>query len=166
MILETYQEQQTIVREDPPGQSFAVVGTVHEDGISLIFNGSTDESLKHYKCNSTVHFQSGQKVRIIEESGTYVVEYPVGNPAESINADYAARAGYAEKAGTAGTAARSDSSTNAVKAENAVLAQQVENQAEGIANLLFSYDAQGELYVRAVTDSNWTKLTGTVVSLE
>lgn len=113
-----------------------------------------------------MHFQSGQKVRIIEESGTYVVEYPVGNPAESINADYAARAGYAEKAGTAGTAARSDSSTNAAKAENAVLAQQVENQAEGIANLLFSYDAQGELYVRAVTDSNWTKLTGTVVSLE
>ena len=38
MILETYQEQQAIVQPDPPGQSFATVGTVYEDGIALIFN--------------------------------------------------------------------------------------------------------------------------------
>lgn len=30
MILETYQEQQAIVQPDPPGQSFATVGTVYE----------------------------------------------------------------------------------------------------------------------------------------
>ncbi len=40
MILETYQEQQAIVQPDPPGQSFATVGTVYEDGIALIFIGT------------------------------------------------------------------------------------------------------------------------------
>ena len=40
MILETYQEKQAIVPQDPPGQSFAMVGTVYEDGIALIFNGA------------------------------------------------------------------------------------------------------------------------------
>ena len=95
MILETYQEQQAIVQPDPPGQSFATVGTVYEDGIALIFNGAEAESLKHYKCNAAVRFTAGQRVRIIEDSGTYVVEYPVGAPAQSIYADSAARAAYA-----------------------------------------------------------------------
>ncbi len=100
MILETYQEQQAIVQPDPPGQSFATVGTVYEDGIALIFNGAEAESLKHYKCNAAVRFAAGQRVRIIEDSGTYVVEYPVGAPAQSIYADSAARAAYASEAGT------------------------------------------------------------------
>ena len=73
MILETYQEQQAIVQPDPPGQSFATVGTVYEDGIALIFNGAETESLKHYKCNTAVRFAASQRVRIIEDSGTYVV---------------------------------------------------------------------------------------------
>ena len=90
MILETYQEQQAVVQPDPPGQSFATVGTVYEDGIALIFNGAEAESLKHYKCNAAVRFAAGQRVRIIEDSGTYVVEYPVGAPAQSIYADSAA----------------------------------------------------------------------------
>ena len=98
MILETYQEQQAIVQPDPPGQSFATVGTVYEDGIALIFNGAETESLKHYKCNAAVRFAAGQRVRIIEDSGTYVVEYPVGAPAQSIYADSAARAAYASEA--------------------------------------------------------------------
>ena len=67
MILETYQEQQAIVQPDPPGQSFATVGTVYEDGIALIFNGAEAESLKHYKCNAAVRFTAGQRVRIIED---------------------------------------------------------------------------------------------------
>ena len=44
MILETYQEEQSIVQQDPPGQSFATVGTVYEDGIALIFNGTEKEA--------------------------------------------------------------------------------------------------------------------------
>ena len=80
MILETYQEQQAIVQPDPPGQSFATVGTVYEDGIALIFNGAETESLKHYKCNTAVRFAAGQRVRIIEDSGTYVSRLPSFRP--------------------------------------------------------------------------------------
>ena len=129
MILETYQEQQAIVQPDPPGQSFATVGTVYEDGIALIFNGAEAESLKHYKCNAAVRFTAGQRVRIIEDSGTYVVEYPVGAPAQSIYADsaaraaYASEAGHAETAGKAVTATKADSATAAGSADTAASAE-------------------------------------------
>ena len=125
MILETYQEQQAVVQPDPPGQSFATVGTVYEDGIALIFNGAETESLKHYKCNTAVRFTAGQRVRIIEDSGTYVVEYPVGAPAQSIYADsaaraaYASEAGYAESAGKAATATKADTAASAGSADTA-----------------------------------------------
>ena len=119
MILETYQEQQAVVQPDPPGQSFATVGTVYEDGIALIFNGAETESLKHYKCNTAVRFAAGQRVRIIEDSGTYVVEYPVGAPAQSIYADSAARAAYASEAGHAETAGKAVTATKADTAASA-----------------------------------------------
>ena len=132
MILETYQEQQAIVQPDPPGQSFATVGTVYEDGIALIFNGAEAESLKHYKCNTAVRFAAGQRVRIIEDSGTYVVEYPVGAPAQSIYADsaaraaYASEAGYAESAGKAATATKADTAASAGSADTAKSAETAE----------------------------------------
>ena len=193
MILETYQEQQAIIQPDPPGQSFATVGTVYEDGIALIFNGAETESLKHYKCNTAVRFAAGQRVRIIEDSGTYVVEYPVGAPAQSIYADsaaraaYASEAGYAESAGKAATATKADtaasagsadtakSAETAAQAENAAAAEtakkadfatragQVDNLAGNYADLVFSYSTQGTLLVRTTRDSQWTKLTGSVV---
>ena len=175
MILETYQEQQAIVQPDPPGQSFATVGTVYEDGIALIFNGAEAESLKHYKCNAAVRFTAGQRVRIIEDSGTYVVEYPVGAPAQSIYADSAARAAYASEAGHAETAKSAESAETAAQAENAAAAEtaknadfatragQVDNLAGNYADLVFSYSTQGTLLVRTTRDSQWTKLTGSVV---
>lgn len=113
------------MQPDPPGQSFATVGTVYEDGIALIFNGAEAESLKHYKCNTAVRFTAGQRVRIIEDSGTYVVEYPVGAPAQSIYADsaaraaYASEAGYAESAGKAATATKADTAASAGSADTA-----------------------------------------------
>lgn len=119
MILESYQDQQAMAHQDPPGQSFATVGTVYEDGIALIFNGAEKESLKHYKCNACARFESGQRVRIIGDSGTYVVEYPVGNPAQSIYADRAEAAAYANKAGYAQTANKAKSATVADTATSA-----------------------------------------------
>ena len=160
MILETYQEQQAIVQPDPPGQSFATVGTVYEDGIALIFNGAETESLKHYKCNAAVRFAAGQRVRIIEDSGTYVVEYPVGAPAQSIYADSAARAAYASEAGHAETAGKA---VTATKADFATRSGQVDNLAGNYADIVFSYSTQGTLLVRTTKDSRWTKLTGSVV---
>ena len=40
---------------------FATVGTVYEDGITLIFNGAEAESLNNYKCNACVRFEAGQR---------------------------------------------------------------------------------------------------------
>lgn len=60
--------------------NFATVGAVYSDGLSLIFPGQSVPSEKHYKCNTAVRFTAGQRVKVIQDSGTWVVEYPVGNP--------------------------------------------------------------------------------------
>lgn len=59
---------------------FATVGAVYADGLSLIFDGQGTPSKKHYKCNAAITFSPGDRVKIFAVSGTYVVEYPVGNP--------------------------------------------------------------------------------------
>jgi len=59
---------------------FATVGAVYSDGLSLIFDGQATASQKHYKCNTAITFSPGDRVKIFSVSGTYVVEYPVGNP--------------------------------------------------------------------------------------
>ncbi len=60
--------------------NFATVGAVYSDGITLIFDGQTAATTKRYKANTTILFIAGQRVKICKDSGTYVVEYPVGNP--------------------------------------------------------------------------------------
>ena len=70
------QEEQ---RETPVFQ-FATVAGVHEDGISLIFDGETAAGGKHYRCNTSAVFRAGDRVKICQDSGTYVVEYAVGAP--------------------------------------------------------------------------------------
>ena len=61
-------------------RSFATVAAVYDDGISLLFDGNENPSQKHYKCNRAVAFAVGDRVHLAYESGTYSVEYPVGNP--------------------------------------------------------------------------------------
>ena len=73
-ILENAEETATIVR------NFATIGAVYEDGVSLIFDGEDAPTEKHYLCNTNVYFSPGDRVRIVEDSGTYVVEYVVGSP--------------------------------------------------------------------------------------
>lgn len=63
-----------------PSFDLATVGAVYPDGLSLIFDGGESESAKHYKCNTTVSFRAGDRVKISKISGTYVVDYVVGNP--------------------------------------------------------------------------------------
>ena len=61
-------------------RSFATVYAVYEDGISLLFDGNGTPTQKHYKCNRALAFAVGDRVHLAYESGTYIVEYPVGNP--------------------------------------------------------------------------------------
>lgn len=61
-------------------RQFATVGEVFEDGVSLLFDGEESATEKHYLCNTNCYFAPGDRVRIIEDSGTYIVEYVVGKP--------------------------------------------------------------------------------------
>lgn len=66
--------------------NFATVEGVYEDGLSIRLDGEEKATEKHYKCNTAIVFKVGDRVRIIRDSGTYVVEYPVGNPTGEISA--------------------------------------------------------------------------------
>lgn len=66
--------------------NFATVEGVYEDGLSIRLDGEEKATEKHYKCNTSIVFKVGDRVRIIRDSGTYVVEYPVGNPTGEISA--------------------------------------------------------------------------------
>lgn len=70
---------ETIVMTEPEVR-FATVGAVYSDGVTLIFDGQEAATEKHYKCNTTILFHAGDRVKIASDSGTYVVEYIVGLP--------------------------------------------------------------------------------------
>lgn len=70
------QEQQT----EAPQPSFATIAAVYEDGVTLLFDGEEEPGEKHYKCNTSVVFAAGDRVKIAADSGTFVVEYVVGYP--------------------------------------------------------------------------------------
>lgn len=113
MALETYQD---LVDTDPnevQDASFAKIAEIYDDGVTLLFDGMEEATQKRYQTNSFVVFKAGDRVRIIKDSGTYVVEYPVGAPKKSFEADYAAVAGTAE------TASNAEKATYATDAGNA-----------------------------------------------
>lgn len=80
--------------------NFATIKAVYDDGVTLSFDDGS-ESQKHYKVNSGVVFNAGDRVRILEDNGTYVVEYVVGRPIKAINAGTANTADSANKLSTA-----------------------------------------------------------------
>lgn len=75
---ETMEEEQ--LEDEGPEQTFATVGAVYSDGVSLLFDGADEPTTKHYKVNQIVKFQAGNRVYVVKDSGTYVVICPVGSP--------------------------------------------------------------------------------------
>ncbi len=67
--------------------NFATIGQVYEDGVSLIFDGQEEASQKHYKVNTSILFSPGDRVKILSDCGTYIVEYVVGNPVVGSESD-------------------------------------------------------------------------------
>lgn len=65
---------------EPPTFAFATVDAVSASGVSLILDGEEESGGKEYKCNACVLFRPGDRVRIHQDSGTIVVEFPVGAP--------------------------------------------------------------------------------------
>lgn len=76
-IVPTEEETQ---QAEPIIRNFATVGAVYADGVSLIFDGETEPTQKHYLCNTMMYCKAGDRVKIVEDSGTYIVEYVVGAP--------------------------------------------------------------------------------------
>lgn len=68
---------------EPIIRNFATVGAVYTDGVSLIFDGESEPTQKHYLCNTMMYCRPGDRVKIVEDSGTYVVEYVVGAPLQT-----------------------------------------------------------------------------------
>lgn len=87
-IIGSYQEEQALAPKEPANASFATIGAVLADGVTLIFDGTTTASTKRYKVNRSVAFAAGDRVKITRDSGTYVVEYPVGNPVSGVTPVY------------------------------------------------------------------------------
>lgn len=58
----------------------ATVAEKHADGLSLIFDGQTEATAKHYKCNTGAAFAAGSRVVCLRCSGSWVVAFAFGNP--------------------------------------------------------------------------------------
>lgn len=120
-IVENYQEEQQLEEQKAPEYSFATIGDVYDDGISLIFPGAEEASEKHYRANLYCKFSAGQRVYLAKDSGTYVVLFPVGIPgSKEVKADSATTA---TKADSATTATKADTATTANSASKADTAE-------------------------------------------
>lgn len=63
--------------------NLATVASVYNDGVTLILPGETSPSAKRYPYNRACSFQPGQRVHIVRESGTIIVEYPIGGSVDA-----------------------------------------------------------------------------------
>ena len=58
----------------------AVVASVTANGVTLIFPGQSSATAKEYLCNTSATFAPGDRVKVAWVDGTYIVEYPIGQP--------------------------------------------------------------------------------------
>lgn len=95
-MIDGISEAQDVQEEQDLDARLATVGAVYTDGLTLIFDGQETATEKHYKCNTSVTFKAGDRVKVARISGSYVVEYVVGAPgtggggsvSELVNGDY------------------------------------------------------------------------------
>lgn len=166
-MIESYQEQVALEATEPQDASFATIGTVHGDGVTLIFDGEAEATAKHYKCNAFCVFAAGDRVRIIKDSGTYIVEYPVGVPRTALVADEAVKlqtaraialagvlSGSANFNGTAGISITAAFASNA----EAPIANCVDNQNSSYGDVFFRATYANELEYRVGPSGTWYKL--------
>lgn len=139
MDMETYQDLAADEPNEVPEASFATISEIFEDGVTLLFDGLDAPTTKRYKVNAFVVFQPGDRVRVIKDSGTYVVEYPVGNPRTEFTADSATNADHATTA---------DNATNADHATTADSASQV----TGTISYASRSGSASNLYANGYTD--------------
>lgn len=79
-IESSYQDTQKQQEQPVSPPSFATIAGLYDDGASLIFDGETEPSEKHYRANLYCKFEVGQRVYVAKDNGTYVVLFPIGVP--------------------------------------------------------------------------------------
>ena len=58
----------------------ATIASVGQNGVTIIIDGNEEAGEKEYKVNSGQKFAAGDRVKILKDSGTYLVEYVIGSP--------------------------------------------------------------------------------------
>lgn len=58
----------------------ATVAGVSSTGVTIQIDGNDEAGQKEYKCNTSAKFAVGDRVKITENSGTYIIDYKIGNP--------------------------------------------------------------------------------------
>lgn len=123
-MIQNYQEQMEMQEPEPINATFAKVIEVQSSGLIIQIEGEDNPREKPCKCNRFGVFHVGDRVRIIKDGGSYVVEYPVGNPSTAT---------YADGAGVAAA---------------------VDNLASGYADIKFYYATRGHLLVKVNTETD------------
>ena len=142
--------------------NFATIGDIYEDGVSLIFDGQESATEKHYKCNTSVLFSPGDRVKIIHYSGTYVVEYVVGTPKQSGGGSGSEVNGI-PAGGISGTsllknsAEDYDTSWGTPPAANSVINDY--RPTNDAYRIYFSTDRNNNYYIRRGTTGSWDQIS-------
>ena len=58
----------------------ATIASVTGTGVTIKIDGETAAGAKEYKVNAGVLFAAGDRVKIHKNSGTFIIEYPIGAP--------------------------------------------------------------------------------------
>lgn len=167
MEMDTYQDMTATDPQEAQDASFATIAAIYDDGVTLKFDGMDAPTEKHYQTNAFVVFKVGDRVRVIKDSGTYVVEYPVGAPRKSFSADYATNAGsannasnanYASSAGSASSASSASSAKSATNATNAQYAIYVRSNANSSGYpIRFMVNSNG-YFVASSYNGTWKRI--------
>jgi len=163
-----YQEEmaEEALEDSGPEQTFATIGAVYSDGVSLLFDGEDEPSAKHYKVNTFFKYSAGQRVYIAKDSGTYVVLCAIGRPTTSIRADSAGTAsGVGSSSSYGGTCyvqqlmVGSPSSHWIITAGAIYHSVATESKSAGLIGGYVNYDG-GNVYKRPV---NYINVKGTLI---
>lgn len=106
-MIQNYQEKQQIKEEKTPDVQIATIASYNATShtATIIFPGETEPTTKAYKCNESIEFSAGMRVRIAKISGTYVIEYPINGAGTGGNAtpELAQTANRVKNTGSTGT---------------------------------------------------------------
>ena len=144
--------------------NFATIGEVFEDGVSLIFDGQEAATEKHYRVNTSIVFKAGDRVKILADSGTYVVEYVVGRPKKTDDTEADEIHGIPSGGATGQSLIKSSNNDYAVSWGFPVMANAVVNQRQPTMDsfqIQFYTDLDHNFYIRVGTSSQWKKITVT-----